>query len=96
MENHKTCSKCGQTKHLNFFYTNNGVYRSACKKCIITQNINYQSRAKPWRYKVSAIDRALYMQEYREKNKEKFVIYRKRFLENHPGYYKKYLQQKQS
>jgi transposase-like protein len=90
----KTCSKCGQTKLVKDFYISNGLYRPACKKCTIQQNGEYQKRMKPWRLKVSGLDRAEYMQEYRAKNKEKFALYRKTFLKKHPNYYKKYLEQK--
>jgi recombinational DNA repair protein (RecF pathway) len=47
--NTKVCSRCGEDKPINDFYTQKGGrsgLRAACKKCFIRANSEYRSKRK--------------------------------------------------
>lgn len=84
----KVCTKChtSKEKHKDF-YICMGVMRGECKKCTIRRNVKYQQKIKPWINRfVDGDETRSYMAEYKAKNPEKFVQYRKTFKEKHPNY----------
>jgi len=96
MSDLKICSKCHQAKIMDKdFYLCSGRWRSECKACTIRRNVRYQRRIKSWKHRYLNDDtRRLYMREYYEKNKEKFVAYRAEFRLKYPEYYKEYFRKR--
>ena len=96
MTEFKRCTKCLKSKNLmNDYYLCSGKYRSECRACTIKRNVLYQCKTKAWKHRYVDDDtRRLYMRNYYSNNKNKFKLYRIKFKESHPEYYKKYFQLK--
>ncbi len=92
----KICSKCKKEKEVGKdFYSCGGKWRSECKKCTIKRNVRYQRRVQAWRTRYGCDnERREYMRGYYAKNKDKFVGYRKKFVEKNPDYYTQYFRSK--
>lgn len=93
--NIKVCSKCKLELELDNFYLcgkdkNAPYYKSECKKCSIERNLIYQKLHK--KKKTLTKKQRDAAKTYYKQNKERWKLYRQRFLEKHPGYYKSYLQ----
>lgn len=91
------CNKCFEAKESDQFYMTRGVPRSECKKCTIRRNIRYQRKLKSWLCKSVDIEgRKEYMRSYYQKNKGKYVLYRKSFRKKHPYYFTDYFRKKKN
>jgi len=96
MTEKKICTYCKEEKEIpEDFYRWRGFFKSECKKCTILRNGNYQKRVQAWKMRSGEGDvRNAYMRAYYAKNKEKFALYRRQFLDKHPDYYKDYFRKK--
>lgn len=87
---YRKCNVCKHEKELEKdFYFSKGNYRGECKKCTSRKNSERAQRTGYSRFK-SAEARREHQREYYRQNKERFKVYRKRFLEKNPEYFKNY------
>ena len=90
----KMCSRCEEVKcKITDFYMCAGKFRSECKACTIKKNISYQQEKKKIpQDQIKLMKREAYMKSYyaQENVRKKYVHYRKKFRDKHPGYFKIY------
>lgn len=86
----KICKKCKQEKPLEEYYFSQGRYQTKCKQCFREYQRNRTREMK----KYLSEDWKQYRREYYALNKDKFVVYRKRWLDKHPEYMKDYREKK--
>jgi hypothetical protein len=83
----KTCSRCGEDKHVIEFYSYHGKVRPECKKCTIERNRIYQKSVPRASRYIGDEEQRAYYRAYYESHKEKFAEYRRTFKERHPEYH---------
>lgn len=94
----KECKYCGKNKDPDKeFYQFKGSIRSKCKACHIKYVSAYQKKNQYWKNRiVDGIEIKSYMQSYYEKNKDKFIKARKKFMKKNPNYHRDYYRSRKS
>lgn len=84
----KLCKNCNTEKEVTCFYAHKGKPRYHCKECLKTYSKAYREKTRLTDEQKE--QRKLYLRNYYQQNKDKFIEYRKTLNEKHPNYHTQY------